>query len=385
MSASQPPRAAPQAKRGARIRLLATTDLHGHLLPYDYIKDQPTQGGGLAGLSRLITEERARAAAQNVRVILVDNGETFQGNPLASRLAQEKVGRDHAIVVCMNHLAYDVAGLGNHDLDHGLPYLKAVAGALDMPLLNSNLQGVDTAPLKKSLLLQVDIDDKAAGALTLGVISVLPQQSAAWNKHHLVDDAVASDPAQTVIDTSKELRAAGADLIVVLAHMGVGLRDGENSDSRASHALVETGFIDAIILGHTHRRLPSVDYAKRDGVDIHKSTVGGVPALMAGHAGSDLGVMDLTLEHDELSGWRVSARHCMLRPNGGNVLPDPPIVTLAQTQHDLVRSSLREPITRTARTLHSFFSIAYPAPTQHLTALAHYNFVRAALAGTAHE
>ncbi len=368
-----------------KIRLLATTDLHGHLLPFDYIKDQPTQGDGLAGLARLIAEERARADAQGVPVILVDNGDTFQGNPLANRLAHQKVRCDHPIVACMNHLAYDVAGLGNHDLDHGLPYLKAVAGALEMPLLNSNLEGVDIAPLKKSVLLHVDVGDQAAGALTLGVISVLPQQSAAWNKQHLGDGAIANDPAQTVIDTSKDLRAAGADLIVVLAHMGVGLRDGDNSDSRASHALVETGCVDAVILGHTHRRLPSVDYAKRDGVDIHKSTVGGVPALMAGHAGSDLGVMDLTLEHDADTGWRVAMHHCVLRPNGANVLADPPIAALAQTEHDRVRGALRQRITKTARTLHSFFSTACPAPTQHLTALSYYNVVNAALAGTAHE
>ena len=385
MRAPRPYKPEQKLNRVAHIRVLATTDLHGHLLPYDYIKDQPTQGGGLAGLARLIADERTRAAAEGLPVILVDNGDTFQGNPLATRLAQEEVDRDHPIVACMNHLAYDVAGLGNHDLDHGLPYLKAVANALDMPLLNSNLSGVDIAPLKNSLLLQVDIGNQSDATLSLGLISVLPQQSAAWNKHHLGDAAVASDPAQTAVDASKELRAAGADIVIALAHMDVGLSDGDNSDNRASYALVETGCIDAVILGHTHRRLPSVDYAKRGGVDILKSTVGGVPALMAGHEGSDLGVMDLMLEHDELLGWRVSGHHCMLRPNDGNVLPDPTIAALTQTQHDRVRSNLRKRITRTAQPLHSFFSIACPAPTQHLTALTHYNVIRAALAGTAHE
>ncbi len=36
------------------LRILVTTDLHGHLLPHDYIKDRATQGGGLAGLAHLI-------------------------------------------------------------------------------------------------------------------------------------------------------------------------------------------------------------------------------------------------------------------------------------------------------------------------------------------
>ena len=366
------------------IRLLATTDLHGHLLPHDYIKDQPTQGGGLAGIARLIAEARAQADDRQMPVVLLDNGDTFQGTPLASDLAGHDVGPDHPIVAAMNYLEYDAVGLGNHDLDHGLPYLKAVAAELNMPMLNSNLRNVDISPLNYSLLLPVDTGDQAAAPLTLGILSVLPVQSAAWQRHHLGPSTMLEAPDETVRTAAAILRKQGADLIVVLGHMGVGDADSSNDDVLASHGLTRTGAIDALILGHTHRRLPSVDYASRKGVDIQTSTVGTVPALMSGHAGSDLGVMDLDLVYDPAQGWRVAHHQCSLRPNGANVLPDPQIVKLSTAPHEKVRSELTLPVATTPIPLHSYFSLVSPARTQHLTALAQYSQVSEALRDSAH-
>ena len=363
----------------ARIRLLATTDLHGHLLPHDYIKDQPTQGGGLAGLARLITEARSSALVDGMPVVLLDNGDTFQGTPLATHLAERAVDAQHPIVAALNHLEYDALGLGNHDLDHGLPYLRAVASRLDMPILNSNLRNIDISPLRQNLLLPVDLGRDAPAPLTLGVLSVLPSQSAAWQSHHLPCETSLEQPAAAIATAAADLRRDGADLIVVLGHMGVGRIDGSNDHLRAAHNLVETGEIDVLILGHTHRRLPSTDYAARKGVDFQKSTVGTVPAIMAGHAGSDLGVMDLTLAHDTQSGWRITDHHASMRPNGGNVKPDPYIVDIAQHAHETVRRTLTEQVATTPTHLHSYFSLMRPAPTQQLAALAQYRQVREAL------
>ena len=384
MSVISAPKNSDETRCSVRIRLLATTDLHGHLLPHDYIKDQPTQGGGLAGLARLITEARDQAKQMQMPVVLLDNGDTFQGTPLASDLAEHDVCLDHPIVAAMNYLKYDAIGLGNHDLDHGLPYLKAVAAALNMPMLNSNLRNIDISPLCQSLLLPIDLGEQATAPLTLGILSVLPAQSAAWQRHHLSPETALEAPDATIRTAAASLRAQGADLIVVLGHMGVGNTDSTNAEMRASHALAETGEIDALILGHTHRRLPSIDYATRKGVNIQHSTVGDVPALMAGHAGSDLGMMDLTLDHDPTQGWRVTTHRCSLRPNGANVLPDPQIITLATKQHGQVRRELTKQVATTLKPLHSYFSLVSPAPTQHLTALAQHKQVSMALRNTAY-
>jgi 2',3'-cyclic-nucleotide 2'-phosphodiesterase/3'-nucleotidase len=366
------------------LRLLATTDLHGHLLPHDYITGAPAQGGALAGLARLIAQARAQAAAAGMACVLVDNGDTFQGTPLASYVAERTVDRTHAIVACLNHLKYDAVGLGNHDLDHGMPYIKAVARALDMPVLSSNLRNIDISPLRHSLVLDIAAGPDAPAPLRLGLLSVLPAQSAAWHSHHLGADTALLDPEDSITAAACELRREGADLVVVLAHMGVGQIDGKSSSALAAQALAATGKIDALVLGHTHRRLPSEEYAARRGVDVRRSTVGGVPAIMAGHAGSDLGVMDLVLGYDPGDGWRVLGHNCALRPNGADVLPDPAILACAAHTHRRVVARMSEPVAATAREMHSYFSLVAPAQTQALVAQAQHRLISRALENTAH-
>lgn len=368
----------------ARLHILATTDLHGHLLPHDYIKDTPTQGAGLAGLAYLIAQQRAQAEADNIPVLLLDNGDTFQGTPLASYLATQDVGADHPIVASLNHLGYDAVGLGNHDLDHGLPYLKAVARRLDMPILSTNLRDASLSPLRDHLLLAIPLGPDAPAPLTVGILSVLPEQSAAWNSHHLGPDISLVAPATSIPTAAENLRSAGADLVVVLAHLGVGDIDSPTVEGQGAHALVKSGQIDAIILGHTHRRLPSNDYAGRAGVDLEHSTVGGVPALMAGHAGSDLGIMKLALGHDRENGWYIVNHTCTLEKNAAHVPPDPAIAALAAKAHEQVRARLSLPVTTTPKVLHSYFSLVSPATTQDLIAHAQQRIISAALAGTTH-
>lgn len=377
------PKDSDDTRCSVRIRLLATTDLHGHLLPHDYIKDQPTQGGGLAGLGRLISEAREQAKEAQMPVVLLDNGDTFQGTPLATDLAEQEVRPDHPIVAAMNYLKYDAVGLGNHDLDHGLPYLKALALALNMPLLNSNLRKIDISPLNYSLLLPIDLGNRTMPPLTLGILSVLPVESAAWHRHHLGPETMLDAPEATIRMAASILRKQGADLIVVLGHMGVGNADSTHTDMLASHELVRTGEIDALILGHTHRRFPSIDYTTRKDVDIKSGTVGGVPTLMPGHAGSDLGVMDLTLDHDRTRGWTVRDHHCSLRPNGADTLPDAEIAAFAKQSHEHVRTKLTEKVATAPTPLHSYFSLVSPAPTQRLNALAQHRQVSEALRDSA--
>ena len=366
------------------LRLLTTTDLHGHLVSHDYIKGQPTQGSSLAGLSRLIKESRAQAEVAQMPVLLLDNGDTFQGTPLASYLAECDVTPDHPIIASLNHLRYDALGVGNHDLDHGMPYLRAVAQALDMPLLCSNLVSPSMSPLRRYALLQVPLPQDAPAPLTVGVISVLPEHTAVWQGHHLGADDRLEEPALTVDALEQTLRHEGADIIVVLAHMGVGHKDAANSDMQAAQGILASGQIDALVLGHTHRRLPSPDYSERIGVDLDACTVGGVPAIMAGHAGSDLGVMDLNLEHTAQDGWRVVAHKCALRPNSAAIKPDPVITRFAQKAHAHVVAHLDEPLARIEQKLHTYFSLASPAPTQHLMAQTQHAVIERALAGTPH-
>ncbi|MCP1169345.1 metallophosphoesterase, partial [Limimaricola sp. ASW11-118] len=123
------------------LRLICTTDLHGHVLPWDYLAGRRDPGVGLARLAPLIRAHRRRG-----NTLLFDNGDFLHGNPMADaeteRLARGGTGSPagpHAMVAAMNALGYDAGTLGNHEFDRGLPLLRRALRGLDHPVTSCNL------------------------------------------------------------------------------------------------------------------------------------------------------------------------------------------------------------------------------------------------------
>ena len=104
-----------------KLRIISTSDLHTHVVDYDYYRDAPDDSLGLARTAGLI--KAARAEAKNS--LLIDAGDTIQGNPLGDYVAKEKPlgdGQVHPIVRAMNLLNYDAAAIGNHEFNYGLEF-----------------------------------------------------------------------------------------------------------------------------------------------------------------------------------------------------------------------------------------------------------------------
>src|SRR5579864_8747668 len=120
-----------------QITLLATTDLHGNIYPYDYFNARPAPRG-LAKIATLIAAERA----ENPNNILIDCGDTMQGTPL-EYVHQSKIrtgGTDRAdpMMRSMNLLSYDAMVLGNHEFNYGLKNLAAARDAARFPWISAN-------------------------------------------------------------------------------------------------------------------------------------------------------------------------------------------------------------------------------------------------------
>src|SRR6266566_1817146 len=75
---AQPARAA--TPDTAHIVIVATTDIHGRVLGWDYVRDAATPGG----LSRAATALETLRARYPSNLILVDAGDLLQGNPFAT-------------------------------------------------------------------------------------------------------------------------------------------------------------------------------------------------------------------------------------------------------------------------------------------------------------
>ncbi|MDD2704901.1 MAG: bifunctional 2',3'-cyclic-nucleotide 2'-phosphodiesterase/3'-nucleotidase, partial [Acidocella sp.] len=279
-----------------KLRLLDTSDLHTFDEDYDYFRDQRDESVGLTKIATLV--RTAQAGARNS--MLFDNGDIIQGNPLADYVALPgNFPGDgvHPTIRAMNAMNYDAATLGNHEFNYGLPFLEAAMKGAKFPFCSANFLSEDGTPyLPPTLILErvFVAEDGSTHALKIGVIGFLPPQIVNWDREHLAGRVRTMDIVDAAQAHVPGLRPQ-VDLLVALSHSGISAAPRRGGEENASLYLAEVPGIDVIFTGHSHRVFPGPDYQGLDGVDATLGTLNGVPAVMPGFWGSELGQIDLML------------------------------------------------------------------------------------------
>ena len=99
------------------IVVLFTSDVHCGI----------DQGFGYAGLAAV-----RDTMEKSSHVLLVDNGDAIQGEPIGTMTTGE------AIIVLMNDVGYDVAIPGNHEFDYGMDRFLELTEMADFPYISAN-------------------------------------------------------------------------------------------------------------------------------------------------------------------------------------------------------------------------------------------------------
>ena len=376
-----------------RLRILETTDLHMNLLGYDYYQDKPTEEYGLERTATLI--KAARAEAKNS--LLFDNGDLIQGSPLGDYVARIKPlapGQLHPAFKVMNALGYDAANVGNHEFNYGLPFLNRALMGAAFPYVNANVDKDEAGSppaFQRYVMLERRFTDDAGASHTLkiGVTGFVPPQIMQWDQQHLTGRVRARDIPQTARELVPQMRAAGADVVVLIAHSGFERGEtvffAENTVAR----LAEVPGVTAILFGHSHGEFPGRFFNSHPKVDLARGTINGVPATMPGFWGSHLGVIDLVLERRE-GAWQVTDSRAEIRPvhdraaRKALVAPDPQVAALIKTEHEGTLAYVRAPVATTATPIQSYFAQVADDPSVQLVSQAQLAYARRALAGTEH-
>lgn len=374
------------------VRIMATTDLHAQILPYDYFADQPLEPLGLGGAATLITDLRAGSA----NTLLFDNGDFLQGSPLGDYIAEVDGladGRAHPVIAAMNALDYDAATLGNHEFNYGLDFLRRSIGGARFPFVCANavqkkgrMPQDDLALCPPFVLLDRQVTDGAGRLhpLRIGVIGLLPPQITVWDAAHLRGRLQTRDIVPTAQHYIPLMQRAGAELILALCHSGIGPLRHTPGLENAATALAALPGIDALILGHSHLVFPSAEFATLPQADIPSGLLCGKPAVMAGRFGSHLGVIDLMLDRSP-SGWSVSqARAEAVAVPPGKSAASRAVCAVVDPDHKATLRHIRRRIGKTDVPLNSFFAALPGNAAMTLVAEAQRHHVALALRGTRH-
>ncbi len=348
------------ASRG-QLRLLATSDVHGHIVGHDELRNRPLPGRGLARLATRIREERASASGLS---LLLDNGDMLQGTPFAATAAAMPMDAAHPLVRVMEHLGYDAMGLGNHDFDFGTDYLWAFARAVGFPVLCSNLDNDGALPILGRSVLdrQLVCSDGRTRDVRIGLCSVLPELTSVWARDRIAGQASFSNPVAAAAEAARALRADGADLVILLCHSGLIIDSSDVNDENFLLALTENAGIDAIIGGHTHLSFPGEQHGQINGADTERGTINGTPVVMPGFAAGELGRIDLELHCAPEGGWTVASARTSLVPSA-EAPEDPDIREAAQPSMQASMTRLARVVGHAKTPVHSYFSLLKPDPS----------------------
>ncbi len=369
------------------LRVLGTTDMHGHALNWDYFTnaeyDDATHNDvGVAKIATLVAA--AREEKGHDRTLLVDAGDIIQGTQLSYYYARVEPitgrhsGPRHPMAVAMNHLRYDAAALGNHEFNYGIPLLRAFQEQCDFPLLAAN--AVDAKTLKPAFPPYLIKELKVHGGpdIKVGILGLTNPGIAIWDKANTQGQLSFPGLVEQAKIYVPKLRAMGCDVVFCTDHSGL---DGTTSygdelpypENASSLVAAQVPGIDAILVGHTHVERPQTLVTNQE---TGKTVVLSEPLMW----GMRLSVFDIDLElrHGR---WEVTSVTAEVR-NANTVAEDQEVRSLVLAEHNKVVDYVNQVVGTCTVAMNSSESTYKDTPIIDFINVVQADTVTAALAGT---
>lgn len=252
------------------LTIVSTSDFHGNLLQGQKDKATGRDFGGAAVMAAYIAGIRAQNPDGT---LLLDDGDAMQGPPISTAF------KGQPVIEFYNAVGYAAMAIGNHEFDWSLDTMKQRIAQAKFPVLSANIfnKADGRRPDWARPYTMVTVN-----GLKVGIIGVSTVQTPVVTLPEIVRGLEFRDPAPVVNALVPELKGKGADLVVVIAHLG-GAQDksGAVTGEIADLAKAVKG-VDAIFGGHTHTTVAG--------------TVNGVPVLIPYYNGRAVGITKLTYD-----------------------------------------------------------------------------------------
>jgi 2',3'-cyclic-nucleotide 2'-phosphodiesterase/3'-nucleotidase/5'-nucleotidase len=296
-----PPPSSPSGPRDTvLLRVLATSDLHGALLPQ--VRDgSRSPSGGAAAIAGMMDSLAADCACPTLRL---DAGGAMQGT-MASNMT-----RGRAMVEVLNRLGISATVLADRDLSWSLDTLRRRMSEARYHWLAANVFDSATGQRPDWAVPYRMLD---VGGFSVAVVGYVTAETKTILKPEFTSGLRFGEGALAIHDVLAEVRALRPDLTVLLAHAGAACEGPVCSGEviRLADA-VESRTVDLLIAGHTHR--------------LVDTRVAGISIVEAGAGGSSLAVADLV--KTSAGGREVRTRIEPVRPD--EVRSDPEMAALVE-------------------------------------------------------
>lgn len=236
------------------VMILFTSDVHCGI----------DRGWGYAGLY-----EVKENLAKKYHVLLVDDGDAIQGEPVGTMTTGE------AIIDIMNAVGYDVAIPGNHEFDYGMDRFLELTQKANFEYISCNFN-------KEGELIFAPYTIREFDGVKIGFVGVTtPMTPRASTPRYFMNEQgefiygfLQDQPGEALYAAVQkavdDARAEGAQYVIVLAHLGDEL---ECSPWMYSEVIANTTGIDAMLDGHSHDT-EQVVMKNKNGEDVVRSACG---------------------------------------------------------------------------------------------------------------
>lgn len=256
------------------ITLLATTDVHGTVLNYDYgTGKEAAKPQGLAKISSYVKNVREN----NNNVMLIDNGDTIQGTPLSYYYDILDTTSEYPMAKVMGAMKYDSWTLGNHEFNYGLDVLNRVIKdykSEKISVLGANVYKTDgTNFVSPYTIKSFNVNGKEVKVAVIGLENKCVPSWEDKKHYEGLEFKGLLDEADKWV---KEVKSKGAEIVIVSAHSGQETAADVLPENEVNAIATKVKGIDAIIAGHTHTKINDLSKKNPEGkvVPILESTKG---------------------------------------------------------------------------------------------------------------
>ena len=243
---------------------------------------------GYAGLA-LVRDAYERAGNH---VLLVDNGDSIQGEPVGTMTSGE------ANVKLMNAVGYDIATMGNHEFDYGMDRFFELTKMADFPYISCNFNKDGELQFAPYVIKEFDgVKIAFVGISTPKTLtSSTPKYFQDENGNFIYgffEDETGEKLYAAVQKAVDDARAEGSQFVIAMAHLG---NEDECKPYTYADVIANTTGINAMLDGHSHDT-NHVEMRNKDGETVLRQGCGtkmqgiGYLKIAAEDGAMDAGVM----------------------------------------------------------------------------------------------